>query len=281
MKKNNFIVAMAIVGAFSLVNGLLYAEAWNWHRPFKTPGRNIETLVITGNYRQPRLIADLFQNETNQPIIVLPSDGSDRAYFLSGNRSDKTLVIEKKNFANFVKFCNPKLILIIGDKHYTPDGFIDLINARQTKVRINNKYWLDVVKTIHEFFGLTYIERDFKQQVELINSGKLYQPAENDAIPVSTIESTDRPAASTITTTMPIEKINDDDYTPPPFVLKGNTKVTEKATDILIEEPVSPPQPPPVATPKEIIPSEDKKVIENKSVSEPKLIDENKFKPSK
>ena len=273
MKRNKFIVVMAIVGVFSLFNGLLQASAWNWQRPFKTPGRNIETLVITGNYRQPRLIADLFQNETNQPIIVLPSDNGDKAYFLSGNRSDETLIIEKKDFANFVKFCNPKLILIIGDKHYTQDEFIDLINSKQTKVRINNKYWLDVVKTIQQFFGLTYIERDFKQQMELINSGKLYQPSENASVPTATVESSEKPVS------IPIEKIKDDDYTPPPFVLKEET--TAKTTDILLDEQPAPVTKPIPSTPKEVIPAEDKKEIEKQAVSEPKLIDENKYKPSK
>jgi len=273
MKRNKIIVAMAVVSVLSLINGLLYAGAWNWQRPFKTPERNIETLVITGNYRQPRLIADLFQNETNQPIIVLPSDGSDKAYFLSGNRSDKTLIIDKKDFSNFVKFCNPELILIIGDKHYTPDEFIDLINPKQTQVRIHNKYWLDVVKTIQQFFGLTYIERDFKQQMELINSGKLYQPSENAYIPDAVIEKPGKPAS------LPMEKVNDDDYTPPPFVFKEDT-TTESDEIMLDTEPVSKPKPVQDA-PKAVIPPSDKKEIEKKAVSEPKLIDENQYKPSK
>jgi len=271
MKRNRFIISLAIVGVLSLVCQFASAEAWNWHRPFKTPGKNIETLIIAGNYRQPRLIADLIQNETNQPIIILPSDGSDKAYFLSGDRSDKTLLIKKKDFASFLKFCNPGTILILGDKHYTTNEFTDLINSKQTKVRISNKYWLNVVETIQHFFGLTYLTRDYKEQMELINSGKLYEPATKTSMPVATMEDEIKNIPS------PVEEINTDPYTPPPFVFKPMNKQPE----VIIEDPKplqlknSPPKP----VFDETIKKEDTKIIKSKKVSEPKLIDENQYLP--
>ena len=259
---------MLIIGLF-FADQYVTAEAWNWQRPFKTPGKNIETLIITGNYRQPRIIAELIQNETHQPIIVLPANDDTKAYFLTGDRSDTTMTIAKKDFTNFVKFANPDKILVIGGKRYIPEDYLDLINPRQTVVRISNTYWLEVAETIQDFFNLTYLVRDYKQQIELINSGRLYTPENSNTPPVHSDNNN---------LINPVHDKNDS-YTPPPFEFK-NDKTVEKTDiediDIKIEEPVKETSKPETPT---VIPEEDKKVIETKTPNEPKLIDENQFLP--
>ena len=271
-KRIKTIISMLIIGLV-FANQYLAAEAWNWQRPFKTPGKNIETLIISGNYRQPRIIAELIQNETHQPIIVLPVNDGGKAYFLTGDRSDTTMTIEKKDFSNFVKFSNPDTILVIGGKHYIPEDYLELINPKQTIVRISNSYWLEVAKKIQNFFNLTYLVRDYKQQIELINSGRLYTP-ENSSIP---------PVNSNNNNLINSTYNKNDSYTPPPFEFKEDTTVEKtdiEAVDIKSEEPAK-------ETIKEtkktetltVIPETDKKIIESKTPNEPKLIDENQFLP--
>ena len=260
--------------AFFFASEYVSAEAWNWQRPFKAPEKNIEILIISGNYRQPRIIADLIQNETQQPIIILPSKVDDKAYFLTGDRSDTTMEVKKKDFTNFVKFCNPDQILVLGGKDYIPEDYLNLIDSKQTIIRISNSYWLEVAKKIQDFFNLTYLVRDYKQQVELINSGRLYEPTDGN-VPNNNIEQNNNFAK-------PV-KIDDDSYTPPAFKLKEvkddsllETKTIEE--DIKIIEPIKPIKEK-TSKPTAVIPKKDKKIIDEKAPSEPKLIDENQFLP--
>ena len=273
-KRTKTIISMLILGLF-FANQYVTAEAWNWQRPFKAPGKNIETLIITGNYRQPRIIAELIQNETHQPIIVLPTNGNDKAYFLTGDRSDTTMTIKKKDFSNFVKFSNPDKILVLGGNHYIPEDYLDLINPRQTVVRISNTYWLEVAKTIQNFFNLTYLVRDYKQQVELINSGRLYTP-----------EKSDMPPAKIEENNIIINPISDKNssYTPPPFEFKEDTAVEKtniESVDIKIKEPTEQIKTKSKTKTKTstVIPNEVEKEIDSKSPNEPKLIDEDQFLP--
>ena len=74
MKKRTVIkVSMLVV---LVITSMLpvYAGSWNWTRPYKMPEKNVNTLIVIGNYRIPRLLADLIQSETKHPILLLPAD---------------------------------------------------------------------------------------------------------------------------------------------------------------------------------------------------------------
>ena len=51
------------------------------------PKREVVTLVVTGNFKSPRLMAELIQSESRQPYLLLPIPGSDdnRIFFCPSN----------------------------------------------------------------------------------------------------------------------------------------------------------------------------------------------------
>ena len=53
------------------------------------PKREVQTLVITGNYKSPRLLAELIQYESRQPYLLLPpqDSGDTRIIFCPPSRS--------------------------------------------------------------------------------------------------------------------------------------------------------------------------------------------------
>lgn len=154
----------------------IYASSWNWTRPYKMPEKNIQTLVVVGNYRQPRLLAELVQSETKQPILVVPASGEGNVYFMPADRDDKTMEIKQEDLTDFIKFVSPEKIIVLGDKRFVPERYLAEIDPKQTVITVTNKEWAEVAKTTSRILDLKYLIKDFKAQQELLKSGKLYRP---------------------------------------------------------------------------------------------------------
>lgn len=176
MKNRKNIYRVLIVSIFSTVIFQLSAGSWNWTRPYKMPEKNIETLIIVGNYRQPRLLAELVQNETKQPILVVPDSGEGNVFFMPANREDKTMEIKIGDLTDFIKFVKPNKVIVLGDKRYVPEKYLAEIDPSQTVISITNKDWGMVAKATSRILDLKYLIKDFKAQQELLKSGELYRP---------------------------------------------------------------------------------------------------------
>jgi hypothetical protein len=152
----------------------LQAGSWNWTRPYKMPEKNVNTLVVIGNYRKPRLLADLIQNETKQPILLIPSNSDGKIFFLPAK--DQTMPIELGDLTDFIKYLKPGKIMVLGDKRYVPEKYLKAIDSSQTVISVSNKDWNKVAKTSSRILDLTYLERRFRKYENKIESGDLYRP---------------------------------------------------------------------------------------------------------
>ena len=176
MKNRKRINGALIVSIVASVILPLHASSWNWTRPYKMPEKNIETLIIVGNYRQPRLLAELVQNETKQPILVVPASGEGNVFFMPANRNDKTMDVKLEDLTDFIKFVKPEKIIVLGDKRYVPDKYLAVIDPKQTVIIVTNKKWAMVAKATSRILDLKYLIKDFEAQHELLKSGRLYRP---------------------------------------------------------------------------------------------------------
>jgi len=176
MKNRKIISKVLIATLLTTLITPIFAGSWNWTRPYKMPEKNIENLIIIGNYRQPRLVADLIQNETKQPILVIPTSGEGDIFFMPADRNDKTLTIKVEDINNFVKFLQPNKILVLGNKKYVPEHYLEHIDSSQTVITVTNKNWASIAKAASRILDLKYLIRDFDAQQKCLNSGKLYRP---------------------------------------------------------------------------------------------------------
>jgi len=171
------LLAVLLVGAMAVQAGF-----WDWSTPYQGPEKDLQTLIITGNFTKPRLMAELIQVETKQPILLLPTSPSGKLFFIPAN--DTALEVSRENFAKFVKFTNPKRILVIGDRNFVPEEFTKQIDKNQTVWRVANKDWNQVAEDAQELLFLNNLARDFRRLEREINSGKLYRPKGADLPPV-------------------------------------------------------------------------------------------------
>lgn len=151
----------------------LFAGFWSKLQPYQGPHKDIITLVITGNYSKPRLLADLVQNENKQPYLLIPGSVGGECYFVPS--ATDPLKISDENFTKFVKMLNPKQIIIIGDTKYVSDYYLGKIDKTQTFIRINNKDWVEVAKSLGKILDLPNLADDYERLLKELESGKLYK----------------------------------------------------------------------------------------------------------
>ena len=190
MKKRTIIKAFMFVILAMLSITTIYANSWNWTKPYKMPEKDVNTLIVVGNYRIPRLLADLIQTETKQPILLLPVDSDGKIFFMPAK--DQTMVVEFDDLTDFIKYLKPGKIIVLGDERYVPTKYVDAIDPSQTVISITNKSWKKVAETTSRILDLTYLNRRFGKYEEKIKSGELYRP-ENPALGDDALKNDDTP----------------------------------------------------------------------------------------
>ena len=158
-----------------LVTASTFAGFWEWSTPYQGPHKDIITLIITANYPRPVVMAQLIQSENRQPFILLPKKGDDKIFFWPAGKNNLALEIREKNLARFIKFLNPKQVIVLGDKRHVPQKYLDAINKKITTIIIQNGNWNNSAMTLQKMLKLNTLYRDFKRLNDEAKSG-LYRP---------------------------------------------------------------------------------------------------------
>jgi hypothetical protein len=140
MKNLSSALAAAIVLG-TLLTAAPAAQA-EWYKPstwFKKKDKRVDLLIVTGNYVNSRLLAELIQLENKQPVLVLPS-GEDKIMYALGPNKD-AIEIKPENYRSFVKFLRPKQVLFLGDNQYVPQKYIDAVKDDVAIWSITNADW--------------------------------------------------------------------------------------------------------------------------------------------
>ncbi|MCK5845323.1 MAG: hypothetical protein KAG97_11490, partial [Victivallales bacterium] len=137
-------------------------------------------LIVIGNYIKPRLMADLIQIETKQPILLLPTSTSGKIYFIPAK--DETLQVPYEDLQSFIKYLSPGKIIVLGGKQFVLDKFIKRIDPAQTVIKVENEKWEKVAAMVSNILNLTFLERRYKTYEAKIDSGELYRPDWADSL---------------------------------------------------------------------------------------------------
>mgnify|MGYP001148196547 CR=1 FL=1 len=146
------------------------------------PKRQIETIIITGNYKSPRLLAELIQNESRQPYILLPdaARGDHRFYFCPPKSNSRE--IPEAYFNDFIRTAGPKRILILGDERYVPRRFEDMLDKAIPVVRISGSNWFRVAEEVMFLLNLNHLDKNYKRLREtMLEDGGIYRPVSRPA----------------------------------------------------------------------------------------------------
>ncbi len=171
------------------------ADFWRWTKPFKGPYQKIQTLIVTGNYAESRLLAELIQVENRQPILLMPSVNDERIFFMPPQKSAQALEVPYSELTNFVSFLGAKQILILGNKNYVPEKYTDRIPGNQVIWRISGDNWKKIAASMGRFLNLTNLSSDYNSLADKmkseINYKRVNQQTEAEEKPVLVEETED------------------------------------------------------------------------------------------
>lgn len=205
----------------------------NW---MKGPRKDINAIIIVSNYKNSRLMADLIQNESRQPYLLLPAKGQQNIYFCPVNPKRPALQIANDKVGRFINFANPNKVIVIGDEAYVPRKYLALIDKKIPIVIIPVKDWDKAAMAIGELMNLPNLSSDYSRLKGKMDQG-FYRPSDEgaNAFAVETITSKDivlpveaPPTAEQTETT--VEKTATTVATGSELDGEGETAVDEKET---------------------------------------------------
>jgi hypothetical protein len=169
--KKVFIVAFTFVALSST-----FAGFWDALIPYRGPKNDIITLIITANYKHPLVIAQLLQDEIKQPYLLLPAANGKGIFFNPPRkRSQAALEIKEENITRFVRFLNPKQILVLGDKRYVAERYIQMIDKDIPIITLSGNNWQKIADRLSILLAAPNVGYDYKQLGQQLDSG-LYKP---------------------------------------------------------------------------------------------------------
>ncbi len=146
--------------------------------PYQGPERDVITLIITSNYKKSRLLAELIQRETKQPILLLPAGDQKGIYFMPASVKRPALEIKEENIGKFVGLINPQQILVLGDRGYVHQNYIDMIDKKMPVFVVNGRDWVINAKSVARLLDLNNLASDYTRLYNKIEGGTLYKPSE-------------------------------------------------------------------------------------------------------
>lgn len=131
----------------------------------KSSRARVNTLIVTGNYMKPRLLAELAQYRSKQPIILCQQDGADiRLFYLDGNQKSDDIAASK--FRDFVEFLNPRTIVFMGDENYVPASLVEQIKGGFRVMTLTSDDWEKNAQMLGEIMNQPKLNRLFKEYLD-------------------------------------------------------------------------------------------------------------------
>lgn len=151
LRKNLFTVICAMFVACGV-----FAAPWAAHNSRRMP----RTLIVIGNYKTPRLMAETILNLTGQPYLLVTQDGR---YIIAMRRASQEIPAAK--LGTYINNLNPRRLVIIGDKDFVNDNTekqLRTINLlRIPIVRIYGDDWVRVAEELDDLLNIGNLSREF------------------------------------------------------------------------------------------------------------------------
>jgi hypothetical protein len=144
--------------------------AFDWTAPFSGPKGQINTLVLTANYKPPLILVQLLMASNRQPYVQVPNskEGKDSIYFFpagknaEGAAADGLQVLEK-DLKRFIRFVNPKQVMVVGDKRYVAEKYIKMIDKKIPIIIIKGGDWQRIAASVGSLFDIPTLADDYKR----------------------------------------------------------------------------------------------------------------------
>lgn len=135
----------ALTRSFFLVAALAVAlpcaaGPFEGFRRLFTKEHGADSLIVTGNYIRPRLLAELVQKRTLDPILIVANGGQSRFFYISPKK-ERPMEVGAGSYVEFIELLNPRRVVILGNHNVVPRSITDVLQDRFPSVMITGTNW--------------------------------------------------------------------------------------------------------------------------------------------
>ena len=155
---------LSIFGMVAIVMGLSLESNALTLNPFKRNGRvKASSLIIAGNFLDSRLLAELSQHYSKQPILVVSPDvdGGYQLFFMPA--SNQAQPVSPDEFLDIIKYVNPKRIIVLGNDSYVPVKFVDQARAEYSIISLDSDNWSKNAASLGELLKIKKLQTLFDE----------------------------------------------------------------------------------------------------------------------
>lgn len=156
---------------------------WPWGWP--------DTLIVTGNFAEPRLLAEVAQYKTKQPLIVISPEGDgDHIYYLPYKKNE-AIELTREEYVEFIEtMLRPKRIVFLGGEEMIDPKYIEPVRKNYTSLVLKGDDWGRNAKQMGKIMRCWTLRRTYTKARAKVMKAKehreVYDPAgETIALPAS------------------------------------------------------------------------------------------------
>ena len=156
----------------------------------------VDTLMVTGNYAKSRLLAELVQSKTKQPILLIePGTRGEEMYFLPA--APEALAVEKAKLVEFVDFLlQPQdqqrarkhkqgRVVFIGDADFVPQEFVDTLRDRFPTFIVASDNWQNNAEALAKLFRYRKLPQHYGDLLAQLAAADAQGPAPGGVTPAT------------------------------------------------------------------------------------------------
>ena len=162
---------LSIFGIAAIVLGISLESRALTLNPFKRNGRvKASSLMITGNYVDSRLLAELAQHYSKQPLLVISPDvdGGYQLFFMPAVKQASP--VSPDEFMDIIKYVNPKRIIVIGNDSFVPVKFVDQARTDYSIISLDSDNWSKNAAALGELLKIEKLQTLFEEYKKNIDS---------------------------------------------------------------------------------------------------------------
>ena len=152
----------------AVVLGISFQAGATILNPFQREGRvKPHTILLTGNYAKPRLLAELAQYYTKQPVLIVSpdADGSYQVYYMPNAREAKLVESEAELMDLVSSFIKPKRIIILGDADYVPESLARKLRENFSVISLDSADWSKNADSLSRILDAKQLKAKFDAHV--------------------------------------------------------------------------------------------------------------------
>lgn len=188
-------IVLAVAGlALAFTSEAGFFSKLNVFQYFSKKGR-VDTLLITGNIARSRLLAEMIQFKTGQPVLVIsPSANGEQLYFLPAK--DEAGAIETAKYMEFIDYLHPGRVVILGGPRYVPADFANPVRDRYPTLMVAGEDWIKNAEALGKIFRVRKLPGRYAELLQKIETAPTAPPPSLPGAPAEPVAPPPPPPAA-------------------------------------------------------------------------------------